>query len=86
MATALIHQAAAYAMSRSTMWRMLDDADRKPHRRVSWLTSQDPAFEAQAQDLCHLSVNAVRFLQHGRLVMCTDAKTGRHIVQRKHPT
>jgi len=81
-----ILQAAAYAMSRSTMWRMLDDADLKPHRSVYWLKSHDPAFEAKAQDLCHLSVNALQCFQHGRLVICTDEKTGMPILQRQHPT
>jgi hypothetical protein len=28
------HQPAAPAMSRSTLWRILDDADLKPHRSV----------------------------------------------------
>jgi hypothetical protein len=81
-----MHQGAAYAMSRSTIWRILDDADLKPHRSVYWLNSHAPAFEAQAQDLWHLSGNALPFFQHGRLVICTDEKTGMHILQRKHPT
>jgi len=85
IATALIHQAAAHAMSRSTIWRILDDADLKPHRSVYWLNSHDPAFEAKAQAICHLYVNALQFFQPGRLVICTDEKTGMQILQRKHP-
>src|SRR5439155_5568352 len=76
----------ARAMSRSTLWRILDDADLKPHRSVYWLNSHDPAFEAKARDICHLYVNALRFYQHGRLVICVDEKTGMQILQRKHPT
>jgi putative transposase len=86
LATACCHPAAAHAMSRSTRWRMRDDADLKPHRSVSWRNSHDPAFEAQAQDIGHLSVNAVQFLPHGRMVMCPDEKTGMQILHRKHPT
>jgi len=86
MTTALRDHARARAMSRSTLWRMLDEADLKPHRSVYWLNSHDPAFEAKARDICHLYVNALRFYQHGRLVLCVDEKTGMQILQRKHPT
>jgi DDE superfamily endonuclease len=86
LTTALIHHAAAHAMSRSTIWRILDDADLKPHRSVYWLNSHDPAFEAKARAICDLYVQALRFLQAGRLVICTDEKTGMQILQRKYPT
>ena len=36
--------------------------------------------------MCLLSVNALRFYEHGRMVICTDAKTGMQILQRKYPT
>jgi hypothetical protein len=36
--------------------------------------------------MCQLDVNALRFYEHGRMVLCTDEKTGRHILQRKYPT
>lgn len=73
-------------MSRSTIWRLLDAADLTPPRSVYWLKSHAPDFDATARDICPLSVNALRFYQHGRLVMCTDEKTGRQILQRTHPT
>src|SRR5215472_9012800 len=38
--------------SRSSIWRILEEADLKPHRSVYWLNSHDPDFEAQAQDIC----------------------------------
>jgi hypothetical protein len=86
MTTALRDHARVRAMSRSTLWRILDEADLKPHRSVYWLNSHDPAFEAKARDICHLYVNALRCYQHGRLVICVDEKTGMQILQRKHPT
>ena len=43
-------------------------------------------FEAKARDICHLYVNALRFYQQGRLVICVDEKTGMQILQRKYPT
>jgi len=73
-------------MSRSSIWRMLDEADLKPHRSVYWLNSHDPDFEAKAQAICALSLNALRFFAHDRVVMCTDEKTGRQILQRTYPT
>jgi DDE superfamily endonuclease len=86
IAATLRHQRPAVPMSRSTIWRLLDDADLKPHRSVYWLNSHDPDFEAKARGLCDLYVNALDFFHHGRLVICTDEKTGMQMLQRKYPT
>ena len=67
-------------MSRSTIWRILDEADLKPHRSVYWLNSHDPDFDAKAQDICQLYVDAPRLYQQGRLVICCDEKTGMQIL------
>src|SRR5882724_9629105 len=83
---AALHQRRLWTMSRSSIWRILDEADLKPHRSVYWLNSHDPAFEAKARAICYLYVNALRFYEQGRLVICTDEKTGMQILQRKHPT
>jgi len=73
-------------LSRSSLWRLLEEADRKPHRRVSWLKSHDPDCEANAHALCQRSLQALHCSQQGRVVICADDKTGRHIFQRAHPT
>ena len=73
-------------MSRSSIWRLLDDADLKPHRSVYWLNSHDPDFEPKAHDICALYVHALRYLEQSRLVICSDEKTGMQILQRKYPT
>ena len=86
IAASLVNQHAEEIMSRSTIWRVLNDADLKPHRSVYWLNSHDPDFEAKARNICHLYVNALRYYQQGRLVICCDEKTGMQILQRKHPT
>src|SRR6187431_2761187 len=87
LAATLINQAAhACAMSRSTIWRILNAADLKPHRSVYWLNSHDPDFDRKAQDICQLYVRAPALYQHGELVICTDEKTGMQILQRKYPT
>ncbi len=76
LAATLINQAAhAQAMSRSTIWRTLDEADLKPHRSVYWLNSHDPDFDPKARAICQLYVEAPAMYQRGRLVIC-DEKTG----------
>lgn len=73
-------------MSRSTIGRILSEADLKPHRSVYWLNSHDPNFDAKAQDICQLYLDAPRFHDQGRLVLSSDEKTGMQILQRKYPT
>lgn len=73
-------------MSRATIWRVLHDADLKPHRSVYWLNSHDPDFDAKAKAICGLYVRSPALHAHGELVICTDEKTGMQILQRKHPT
>ena len=83
---AALLQRHAWTMSRSSIWRLLEEADLKPHRSVYWLNSHDPDFEAKAHDICSLYLNALRFLEQGRLVICSDEKTGMQILERKYPT
>jgi transposase len=86
LAAVLVNRHAEQAMQRSTIWRILHEADLKPHRSVYWLNSHDPDFDAKAQDICKLYVQAPVLQQHGELVICTDEKTGMQILERKHPT
>ena len=73
-------------MSRSTIWRILDEADLKPHRSIYWLNSHDPDFDAKAQEICKLYIEAPMMYQQGRLVICCDEKTGMQALGRPHPT
>ena len=73
-------------MSRAPIWRTLDAADLKPHKRVYWLNSHDPDFEQRAKEICALYVRAPALHQHGQLIICTDEKTGMQILHRVHPT
>ena len=86
IAATLLNDAHHQAMSRSTIWRILDDADLKPHKSVYWLNSHDPDFESKAREICRLYVDAPRLYERGRLVICSDEKTGMQILQRKYPT
>jgi hypothetical protein len=86
LAGVLVNRHAEDAMTRSTIWRVLQAADLKPHRSVYWLNSHDPDFDTKAHDIAELYVKAPALYQHGELVICTDEKTGMQILQRKHPT
>src|SRR5438445_1422854 len=74
------------AISRSSIWRILQDIDLKPHKSEYWLNSHDENFDTKAQTICHLYAKALEAYQHGRLVICCDEKTGRQILERKAPT
>src|SRR6202011_537613 len=86
LAATIINEAHARAMSRATIWRILEEADLKPHKSVYWLNSHDPDFDAKAQAICRLYLNAPRLYQQGRLLICCDEKTGMQILGRKYPT
>ena len=86
IARTILKQNHAEAMSRSTIWRILEEADLKPHKTEYWLNSHDPDFEERARDICKLYVDAPQLYQQGRLVICCDEKTGMQILERKHPT
>ena len=75
-----------HAMSRSTVGRILDEADLKPHRSVYWLNSHDPDFDAKAQAICQLYLKAPTIYQQGRLLICCDEKTGMQALGRPDPT
>jgi transposase len=83
---AALLQRRSWPMSRSSIWRILEEADLKPHRSVYWLNSHDPDFEAKAHDICSLYLNALRFLEQDRVVLCSDEKTGMQILERTYPT
>jgi transposase len=87
LAAALINEAHhAQAMSRSTIWRILDEVDLKPHRSVYWLNSHDPDFDAKARAICKLYLDAPTMYECGRLLICCDEKTGMQALGRPDPT
>jgi len=86
IAAAIINEAHAGAISRATVWRVLDAADLKPHRSVYWLNSHDPDFEAKAKAICSLYLDAPRLHRQGRLVLCCDERTGMQVLDRPAPT
>jgi DDE superfamily endonuclease len=86
LAATIVNEAHHQAISRATIWRLLEAADLKPHKSVYWLNSHDPDFDGKAQDICQLYLQAPRLYQQGRLVLSSDEKTGMQILGRKYPT
>src|SRR5262249_47248838 len=83
---AALAQHRPWGMSRSSLWRMLEEADLTPHRSVSWLNRHDPDFKPKAHASCSLSLHALRFLAHDRLGLCPEAKIGMQMLPRTSPT
>ena len=86
LARELVNRHADEAMRRSTIHRLLADADLRPHRSVYWLNSHDPDFDAKAAAICDLYVRSPRLYHQGELVISTDEKTGMQMIERKYPT
>jgi transposase len=82
-----ILQDAHYAdMSRSSIQRILAEAELRPHQSRYWLHSNDPAFEVKVLDVCRLYVDAPVLYLRGELVICVDEKTGIQALERARPT
>jgi transposase len=73
-------------ISRSSIWRILQDVDLKPHKSEYWLNSHDEDFDAKAHTICQLYAKAIASYTQGRLVICCDEKTGMQVLERKIPT
>jgi len=86
LAARIINDAHAAAMSRSTIFRVLNEAAIKPHKSRYWLNSHDPDLEAKSLEIARLYLDAPRLHQQGELVICTDEKTGIQALEPKYPT
>jgi hypothetical protein len=73
-------------MSRSTLQRVLAEAELRPHKSRYWLHSNDPDFETKVLDICQLYLDAPRLYAHGELVLCVDEKTSIQALERARPT
>lgn len=85
LATRIVNDAHYRDMSRSTVQRILAEAELKPHKVRSWMHSDDPDFERLALGICRLYLDAPLLYRKGELVLCTDEKTGIQALERKHP-
>jgi len=75
----------AWPLRRSSLWRMREDADLQPHRRVYGLNRHAPDGDTQAHHLCAFDRRAPRCVAPGRFVLGTEAKTGRPSLERTSP-
>src|SRR5262249_57304320 len=73
-------------MSRSTIQRILADADLQPHRCRYWPKSHDSDFEAKALDVCGLYLKALALYARGESVGSVDEKTSTQALLRLHAT
>jgi transposase len=70
-------------VSRSQLWRILDDLDLKPHKVTGWLNRRDdPEFWDRVQDVCGLYLSG----PENAIVLSLDEKTGIQAKQRIAPT
>jgi transposase len=84
--TTLLEMLNTRSISRSSIWRILQDVDLKPHKSEYWLNSHDEDFDAKAQNICQLYANALESYEQSRLLICCDEKTGMQVRERKAPT
>ncbi|MGH7310097.1 MAG: IS630 family transposase [Candidatus Rokuibacteriota bacterium] len=80
LADALAHDV---GISRSQLWRILDDLDIKPHKVVGWLNRrEDPEFWDRVREVCGLYLAPPQ----NALVLSVDEKTGIQAKERCAPT
>ena len=85
LAQASVTQRIVASISRSTVWRLLDQAAIKPHRWHYWLHRPDPQFESKMHDVVDLYLRAQELVKQGEIVVCVDEKTSIQALQRKDP-
>ena len=69
-------------ISITTIQRILQNADLKPHRLRLWLHSPDPDFRRKVNEVCAL----YKEVPEGAVVLCFDEKTGMQALGRRYPT
>lgn len=67
-------------ISRSTVWRLLDQAAIKPHKWQYWLNSPDPDFEKKMLHIVNIYLHPPR----NGIVICLDEKTAVQALERKY--
>jgi transposase len=75
-----VEQAIVSSLSRSYLYKILQEADLRPHKVQTWLHSPDPAFRKKVNVICDL----YREAPEGSVVLSIDEKTGMQAVERKH--
>ncbi len=68
------------SMSRTSVIRILSEAEIRPHRVRMWLHSPDPEFRPKVKRICRLYLRPPR----DGVVLCIDEKSGMQALGRKH--
>lgn len=68
------------SISRSTVWRLLDQAEIKPHKWRYWLNSPDPEFEEKMLHIVDLYLHP----PEKAVLLCLDEKTAIQALERKY--
>lgn len=68
------------SISRSTVWRLLDQAEIKPHKWRYWLNSPDPGFEEKMLHIVDLYLHP----PENAVLLCLDEKTAIQALERKY--
>ena len=69
------------SISRTSIFRILNNVEIKPHRIKMWLHSPDPLFREKVTEICELYLRAPK---PGVQIICVDEKTGMQALGRKH--
>jgi len=85
LAQASVEGGIVESISRTTVWRLLDQAAIKPHRWHYWRNSPDPDFETKMLDIVALYLKAPKLKRRGEVVLSVDEKTSIQALQRRFP-
>lgn len=70
-------------ISTTSVWKILNDVDLRPHKFRMWLFSKDPLFDEKMRDI--VEVYTVLVHQRGETALCLDEKTSIQALERLHP-
>lgn len=68
-------------ISRTSLLRILNQAEIRPHHVRMWLHSPDPLFKEKVKKICRLYLHPPK----DSVVLCVDEKSGMQALGRKHP-
>jgi transposase len=71
-----------YKISRTSILKILNNEEIRPHRMRLWLHSPDPKFREKVTEICDLYLSPPA----NSIVLCIDEKTGIQALGRKFPT
>lgn len=77
---AVLQRGVLRSIHRSSIHRILHEADLKPHKVKGWVHSQDPQFREKVQEITQLYLNR----PPGEVVVSVDEKTGVQAKERKY--